>query len=219
MSAADKRRIAEQLLERGLMHVHIDPRRPGVVVPERFTHQPSLILAYGRSGLRVPIDDLVIDDDGIRATLSFSNTPFACTVPWSSVFALVDVAGRGKVFTEDVPPDHSVNEECGFCLVPQARAKLMVAGPNAYICDACVDIHRPRGFWRRVRAWLTRRESRPRRGARTPYRDAGGSVCAFCGHAAEIAVEGAKAKICAPCLDLAADVVAERRVASRMVRA
>lgn len=211
MSAEEKRQLAVQLVERGLMHVHLDPRRPGVVVPERFTHQPALVLAYGRSGLRVPIVDLVVDDDGIRATLSFSNTPFACTVPWSSIFALVDVRSRGRVFPEDLPSDLT----CGFCLESTASA-LLVAAPHASICERCIDVHRPRGLWRRLRAWLAPRSARPGRVA--PYRDAAGDACSFCDEVKPAAIRGHRAQICSSCLALVAERLAGMRAAASRTR-
>jgi hypothetical protein len=55
--------------------------------------------------MTVPIPDLVIDDDGISATLSFNRTPFLCRVPWTAVFALVGPDKLGKVWPEDAPPD------------------------------------------------------------------------------------------------------------------
>ena len=36
----------------------------------------------------VPIPDLVADDEGIRATLSFSRQPHATFVPWKAVMAM-----------------------------------------------------------------------------------------------------------------------------------
>ena len=52
---------------------------------------------YGLN-LPVPIDDLEITDDGIRATLSFSRCPHPTFVPWAAVVGIL------LPFQEPVPP-------------------------------------------------------------------------------------------------------------------
>lgn len=94
--------VAEALLGEGSLFVHFDPRVPGVVAPAHFKSQPQLVFQFGR-GLVVPIPDLLVDDEGISGTLSFSRTPHACFVPWEAVFALVGDDGRGMVFPESMP--------------------------------------------------------------------------------------------------------------------
>ncbi len=209
-----KREVAEAILARAALHVHLDPRRPGVVVPAHLASQPSLILAVGRTGMQVPIPDLVVDDDGVRGTLSFGGRPFACTVPWSAVFALVDPSSKGRVFSEDVPPDlprpPRHEEECSFCLVTRADARWLVSAQDASICEACVRRYRRRGILDVLREWLV---GRPRtRGdvVRMPYRDAPREGCSFCGETARPTVVGARARICAPCIERAFDVVRTR---------
>jgi serine/threonine protein kinase len=99
-----KREVALALLEYGSAFIHLDPRRPGVIVPKQFKGQPQLILQVGRN-MAIPIPDLDVGDTGITATLSFSQRPFLCRVPWSAVYALVGDDGRGGVWAEDVPPE------------------------------------------------------------------------------------------------------------------
>jgi hypothetical protein len=99
-----KKQVATALLEGTSFFIHLDPRRPGVLVPEKFRAQPQLVLQVGKQ-LATPIPDLVIDDAGITATLSFSQKPFFCRVPWPAVYALLDEAGRGQLWAEDVPPE------------------------------------------------------------------------------------------------------------------
>jgi stringent starvation protein B len=104
MATQSKRDIAESLLERGSVFVHLDPRIVGVAVPSSFRAQPQLVLQVGLS-MPIPIPDLTVDDHGIRATLSFSRTPHRCIVPWEAVFALVGDDGRGSVFPESMPEE------------------------------------------------------------------------------------------------------------------
>jgi hypothetical protein len=75
-----------------------------VVVPPWFKKQPQLVLQIGLN-MPVPIPDLVLDDEGMRCTLSFNRSPFFCVVPWSSVFAMVGEDGRGMVWPDDVPAE------------------------------------------------------------------------------------------------------------------
>ncbi len=99
-----KKEVALALLERGSVHVHLDPRATGVVVPAWFKRQPQLVLQVGLN-MPVPIPDLRVDEDGMSCTLSFNRSPFFCIVPWSSVYAMVGDDGRGMVWPEDVPPE------------------------------------------------------------------------------------------------------------------
>lgn len=103
-----KKEIAIALLQGGpSMFVHLDPRRPGVVVPKSFTGQPQLILQLGLN-MPIPIPDFKLDDDGMSCTLSFNRVPFWCRLPWSAIYALVGEDGHGMVWASDVPPDASL---------------------------------------------------------------------------------------------------------------
>jgi stringent starvation protein B len=99
-----KKEVALALLERSSVHVHLDPRFEGVVVPAWFKKQPQLVLQIGLN-MPVPIPDLRLDEAGMSCTLSFNRTPFFCVVPWGSVYAMVGEDGRGMVWPDDVPPE------------------------------------------------------------------------------------------------------------------
>ena len=99
-----KKEVALALLEATDVLVHLDPRKPEVIVPAWFKKQPQLTLEVGLN-MPVPIRDLVVDDDGISCTLSFNRTPFWCRLPWSAVFALVGRDERAMVWPDDVPPE------------------------------------------------------------------------------------------------------------------
>jgi hypothetical protein len=101
----EKREVASTLLgQQSSFFVHLDPRRPGVLVPASLTKQPRLVLQVGRA-LPVPIPDLDIGTEGITATLSFKRQPFTCKIPWIAVFGLVGEDGRGQVWDDDTPPE------------------------------------------------------------------------------------------------------------------
>lgn len=93
------------LLDRGTTMLHLDATRPGVVVPEQHEgdHHLRLNLSY-----RYRIPDLEIDDQGVRATLSFGGRGHHCTIPWGAVFAATQ-GEDGLVWAEDVPA--TVTEE------------------------------------------------------------------------------------------------------------
>ncbi|HXU05681.1 MAG TPA: ClpXP protease specificity-enhancing factor SspB [Polyangia bacterium] len=87
--------------------MHLDARRPGVVVPQQLRGEPHLVLQYGHD-LPIPIPDLEVDDYGVHATLSFSRAAHRTVVPWSAVYVVACDDGRGVLYSEDVPPDVTV---------------------------------------------------------------------------------------------------------------
>ena len=95
------------LLKEGWTSLHLDARRPGVIVPDAFRGEAHLVLQYGHD-LPILIPDLEVDEYGVRATLSFSRAPQLTVVPWSAVYAVACVDGRGVLYQEDVPEDVSV---------------------------------------------------------------------------------------------------------------
>lgn len=99
-----KKDVALALLEQATVLVHLDPRGEQVMVPPWFKRQPQLVLQIGLN-MPKPIPDLNVDDEGISCTLSFSNTPHHCKLPWASVYALIGASGRGMVWPDDVPKE------------------------------------------------------------------------------------------------------------------
>src|ERR1700754_1466167 len=99
-----KRDVSNMLLRKGSLFIHLDPRVSDVIVPPWLRHQAQLVLQVGFD-MPIPIPDLKVDDDGVFGTLSFSRTPFACTVPWNAVFALVGDEGRGMVWPDSMPAE------------------------------------------------------------------------------------------------------------------
>jgi len=95
------------LLREGWTSLHLDARRPGVVVPAQLHGEPHLVLQYGHD-LPIPIPDLEVDEYGVRATLSFSRAAHRTVVPWSAVYVVACDDGSGVLYAEDVPPDVTV---------------------------------------------------------------------------------------------------------------
>jgi stringent starvation protein B len=105
-----KKDVARALLLRGSLFIHLDPRRPGVLVPSRLRSQAQVVLQVGLE-MPVPIPDLRVDEDGVFGTLSFKGVPFTCFVPWGAVFALVGDDAKGMVWHADMPSEIAAEVE------------------------------------------------------------------------------------------------------------
>lgn len=99
-----KRSVVDKLLQDGAVLLHLDARREDVDVPEAHRGDVKLVLRIGY-GLTPVIPDLAVDEEGVRATLTFRGQPHLCVVPWAAVYAVVSEDGRGLVWPEDVPPE------------------------------------------------------------------------------------------------------------------
>lgn len=98
-----KKQTLLSFLGRGVAMVHLDARRPGVVVPRQFEGEAHLRLNLS---YRYSIPDLIIDEKHVQATLSFGGRPFQCQMPWSAVFGITSSAsGDGQVWPEDLPTE------------------------------------------------------------------------------------------------------------------
>jgi hypothetical protein len=103
-TAFQKRRKLLEMLDEGLVMVHLDPRPEGVIVPPWLKSDPvlRLNLAYG---FRLPALD--VGPEGVYAVLSFNKQNFGCSLPWSAIFALTfpDQGHEGRVWAESLPPE------------------------------------------------------------------------------------------------------------------
>jgi stringent starvation protein B len=213
-----KEEVAKAILATTALRVHLDPRRTGVLVPDGFARDPNLVLEFG-TNLYVPVPDLVVDEVGIRGTLTFGGVPFHCTVPWTAVFGLFDAEARGQVWKEDVPPDlpqtpvpDRHETECSFCKRHKTNVKCLIAGPGVSICDECVvDARATRSLFEIVRAFLfAEKDEAPLPPKKTdPYRDPSFTACSFCGHERSQMLVGATVRICRPCVRLSYDIARE----------
>jgi stringent starvation protein B len=96
----DKRQTLLHFLEHGVAMVHLDARKPGVVVPPQYAQEAHLRLNLS---YRYNIPDLETSDRHVQATLSFGGRPFRCVLPWASIFGITSHAGEGQVWPEDLP--------------------------------------------------------------------------------------------------------------------
>lgn len=99
----DKKARLLSLLERGVTMIHLDARRPGVAVPEKFKTEPQLLLNLS---YRFSPPDLEVTEWGVRETLTFGGIPYPVAVPWSALFALSShVTKEFYLFSEDIPEE------------------------------------------------------------------------------------------------------------------
>ena len=110
-----KKDVAMALLQGPSVFIHLDPRKPEVIVPPYFKKQPQLVLQVGLN-MAIPIPDLKVDDDGVTCTLSFNRRQFWCSLPWSAIYALVGEAldgedMKGMLWPDDVPAEIAAQRE------------------------------------------------------------------------------------------------------------
>lgn len=88
-------------LEKGKTQVHLDARRPGVIVPEQFKGDFHLVLDLS---YRFDPPDLTVSDWGIRETLSFKGVRFTVGIPWSALYAIASHKSREFwMYPDDMP--------------------------------------------------------------------------------------------------------------------
>ncbi len=99
----EKKQHLMSALDRGMVMVHLDARRAGVLVPQEFRTESHLRLNLS---YRFEPSDLSVGEWGLRSTLSFSGSRFTVAIPWSAVFAITSHASHEFwMFPEDMPPE------------------------------------------------------------------------------------------------------------------
>ncbi|MFY2558247.1 ClpXP protease specificity-enhancing factor SspB [Corallococcus terminator] len=132
----DKKERLLASLDQGMVMIHLDARRPGVLVPAALRGEAHLRLNLS---YRFDPPDLTVTEWGVRCTLSFSGSRFTVAVPWSALFAIAShVTKESWMFMEDMPPE----------LLQQSA----VARPPPQPLPAPVPVaaERPRTFLREV---------------------------------------------------------------------
>jgi hypothetical protein len=97
-----KRLVAEELLatESGFM-VSMNVEHPDVEIPPhvkfgalRLSPEIAVVSLIIGHRLAVPIQDLIMDEDGITATLTFHRTLHWCSMPWGAIVGFADRDGK-----------------------------------------------------------------------------------------------------------------------------
>lgn len=100
--AGEKKQRLLQALEQGLTQIHLDARRPGVLVPDRYRADHHLVLNLS---YRFDPPDLTVTEWGVRQTLSFGGQRFTIGAPWSAVYAVASLVSREFWMYPDDMPD------------------------------------------------------------------------------------------------------------------
>lgn len=97
-----KARLLEAL-DKGMTMIHLDARRPGVLVPEHLKGELHLILNLS---YRFDPPDLSVGEWGIRQTLTFQGRRFTVAIPWSALYAISShVTHQFWMYSEDMPSE------------------------------------------------------------------------------------------------------------------
>jgi len=115
-------------LQRGVAMVHLDARRPGVLVPPEYAREAHLRLNLS---YRYAIPDLDVSEARVQATLSFGGRPFRCVLPWESIFGITShTSGDGQVWPEDLPTEVVQTMADPRDRAPEKRARLSAVSPE-----------------------------------------------------------------------------------------
>ena len=144
--AGEKKQRLLSALEQGLTQIHLDARRPGVLVPDRYRSDHHLVLNLS---YRFEPPDLAVSDWGVRQTLSFGGSRFTVAAPWSAVYAVASLVTREFwMFPDDMPDElaESAVERVGAAdLVPSASSSAPVPVPSPRAVLREVVLERPEG--------------------------------------------------------------------------
>lgn len=101
--APEKKQRLLDALDRGMVMIHLDARRPGVLVPDSLRNEFHLRLNLS---YRFDPPDLAVGEWGVRSTLSFGGRRFKVGVPWSALFAITShVTQEFWMYPDDMPPE------------------------------------------------------------------------------------------------------------------
>jgi len=125
-------------LDKGMVMIHLDARRPGVLVPTTLHNEAHLRLNLS---YRFDPPDLTVGEWGIRSTLSFSGSRFTVAVPWSALFAITShVTKEFWMYPDDMPAE----------LIQQTMVTAKVPQPEPVAEQPASPVERPRAVLREV---------------------------------------------------------------------
>ena len=100
-SEREKRAQLLELIDKGLISVTLDARRPGVQVPAQLAKNPALVLNLSRN---FHLDILEFEPLVIKANLSFGGVRFLCVLPYEAIY-LASGSGKQLFFFNDAPQE------------------------------------------------------------------------------------------------------------------
>lgn len=106
-----KRDALIRLMDVGVAMVHLDARKPGVMVPAQYAKEHHLRLNFAWA---YKIRDL--DTSGpekLIGSLSFAGRNFRCELPWSAIFAITSDARRemSEMWLAELPDELGKTDE------------------------------------------------------------------------------------------------------------
>jgi len=100
-----KQIVLELFLAFGTTRVAVNGAHSLIKLPEYLLGNPNVHLDLSYNfGTNFPMS---LDDDGIRAVLSFNKTPFSCFIPWDALWLVMSQDSSKPhliLFPESVPP-------------------------------------------------------------------------------------------------------------------
>lgn len=141
--APEKKQRLLDALDRGLVMLHLDARRPGVLVPESLRNEFHLRLNVS---YRFDPPDLAVGEWGIRCTLSFGGRRFKVGVPWSALFAITSHVTQEFWMYPDEMPTEVIQQS----LAAAQRAQEEDGKPGPEAKDGKEGGDRPRALLREV---------------------------------------------------------------------
>lgn len=137
--AEEKKNRVLEALEQGMTQVHLDARRPGVLVPEKFRSEHHLVLNFS---YRFDPPDLSVSEWGIRQTLSFNGSRFTVGIPWSAVYAVASLTTRDFwMFPEDMPEELAAAATEKATLPPVAGSESEKKPTRAVLREVVLERH------------------------------------------------------------------------------
>lgn len=88
----DRKDAFLRLLDCGMVRSTVDGAHPDVELPELLKG----VKVFLNWSWKFAIPDLVIDDTGIRGTLSFQQTPFRVNIPWGAVLSICNAHNESE---------------------------------------------------------------------------------------------------------------------------
>jgi stringent starvation protein B len=122
-------------LDKGMVMIHLDARRPGVRVPPSLRNESHLRLNLS---YRFDPPDLAVNEWGVRSTLSFSGSRFEVAVPWSALFAITSHLTKEFWMYPDDMPAELIQQTMVTSKVPES------------VTEAAPPVERPRAVLREV---------------------------------------------------------------------
>lgn len=108
--ALEKLEHFSKLFDMGLVQTLINPKIKGVVVPAYLQPEPLITLSWSA---KFKLKDLMVDTNGLSATLSFNGSAHYVRIPWKSVCAVFLQKSPNdsiKIWKEDVPEEMSFTD-------------------------------------------------------------------------------------------------------------